>query len=167
MRQSSQELRGSQAEAAESGGCRSSLSRLLRVFLNACGSTGSRDSCCWSSVRRRLRGMKEGGCRFSLVRKLLEQLESLAVGVACSSTGRSGQSLPEQRETEAAGAARVAGGGCVASYRPGLQEQLESGACFGHCMPGKLDPAMQGKNHRFCPLCWRGDILPLPSRGKS
>ena len=31
--------------------------------------------------------------------------------VACSSTGRSGQLLPEQRETDAAGAARVAGGG--------------------------------------------------------
>ena len=70
--------------------------------------------------------MKEGGCRFSLVRKLLEQLESLAVGVAGSSTGRSGQSLPEQRETEAAGAARVAGGGCMTSYRLELQEQLES-----------------------------------------
>ena len=123
------EQRGSQAEAAESascGGCRSSLSRLLWAFLNACGSTGSRDSCCWSSVRRRLRGMKEGGCRFSLVRRLLEQLESLAVGVACSSTGRSGQSLQEQRETEAAGAARVAGGGCATSYRQGLPEQLDS-----------------------------------------
>ena len=84
--------------------------------------------------------MKEGGCRISLVRRQLEQLESLAVGVACSSTGRSGQSLPEQRETEAAGAARVAGGGCVASYGPGLQEQLESGACFGHCMPSGRGP---------------------------
>jgi hypothetical protein len=41
----------------------------------------------WSSVRRRLRRMKQGGCRISPVRRLLEQLESLAVGVACSSTG--------------------------------------------------------------------------------
>ena len=67
--------------------------------------------------------MKEEGCRISLVRRLLEQLESLALGVACSSTGRSGQSLQAQRETEAAGAARVAGGGCATSYRLGLQVQ--------------------------------------------
>ena len=83
--------------------------------------------------------MMEGGCRFSLVRRLLEQLESLAVGVACSSTGRSGQSLQEQRETEAAGAARVAGGG--------LRDQLQAGAagaarvaCFGRCMPSGRGP---------------------------
>jgi hypothetical protein len=67
--------------------------------------------------------MKEEDCRISLVRRLLEQLESLALGVACSSTGRSGQSLQAQRQTEAAGAARVAGGGCMTSYRQGLQEQ--------------------------------------------
>jgi hypothetical protein len=71
------------------------------------------------------------------VRRLLE---SLAVGVACSSTGRSGQSLPEQRETEAAGAARVAGGGCATSFRRGLQEQLESlapggSSCGSTCYP--------------------------------
>ena len=86
--------------------------------------------------------MKEGGCRISLVRRLLEQLESLAVGIACSSTGRSGQSLPEQRETEAAGAARVAGGGCVTSYRLGLQEQLESLALGVACLVegGLLNP---------------------------
>ena len=70
--------------------------------------------------------MKEEDCRISLVRRLLEQLESLALGVACSSTGRSEQSLPEQRETEAAGAARVAGGGCVTSYRQGLRERVDS-----------------------------------------
>ena len=86
--------------------------------------------------------MKQGGCRISLVRRLLEQLELLAVGVACSGTGRSGQSLPEQRETEAAGAARVAGGGCVTSYRLGLQEQLESLALGVACLVegGLLNP---------------------------
>lgn len=139
VRQILQELRGSQAEAAESascGGCRSSLSRLLWAFKYACG---SRDSGCWSSVRRGLRGMKEGGCKISLARRRPEQLESLAVGVACSSTGRSGQSLQEQRETEAAGAARVAGGG--------LRDQLQAGAagaarvaCFGRCMPSGRGP---------------------------
>ena len=44
MRQRLPEQRGSQAEAVESascGGCRSSLSRLLWAFKNACGSTGS------------------------------------------------------------------------------------------------------------------------------
>ena len=71
--------------------------------------------------------MKEGGCRISLVRRLLEQLESLAVGVACSSTGRSGQSLQEQRETEAAGVARVAGGG--------LRDQLQAGAAGAARVP--------------------------------
>jgi hypothetical protein len=134
VRQSLQEQRGSQAEAAESascGGCKSSLSRLLWAFIMRAAALAARDSCCWSSVRRRLRGMKEEGCRISLVRRLLEQLESLALGVACSSTGRSGQSLQAQRETEAAGAARVAGGGCVTSYRQGLQVQLESHAPEG------------------------------------
>lgn len=64
--------------------------------------------------------MKEGGCRISLVRRLLEQLESLAVGVEWCSTGRSGQSLQAQRDTVAAGAARVTGGG--------LRDQLQARA---------------------------------------
>ena len=129
MRQRLPEQRGSQAEAAESascGGCRSSLSRLLWAFNYACSSTGSSGQLLLKQRASEAARNEEGGCRFSLVRRLLEQLESLAVGVACSGTGRSGQSLPEQRETEAAGAARVAGGGCATSFRRGLQEQLES-----------------------------------------
>ena len=129
VRQSLQELRGSQAEAAESascGGCRSSLSRLLWAFNYACDSSGSSGQ--WLLEQRASGAARDegGGCRISLVRRLLEQLELPAVGVACSSTGRSEQPLPEQRETEAAGAARVAGGGCVTSFRRGLREQLES-----------------------------------------
>ena len=50
--------------------------------------------------------------------------------VACSSTGRSGHSLPVQRETEAAGAARVAGGG--------LRDQLQAGAAGAARVPCSL-----------------------------
>ena len=129
VRQILQELRGLQAEAAESascGDCRSSLSRLLWAFKYACG---SRDSGCWSSVRRGLRGMKDGGCKISLARRRPVQIEPLAVGVACSSTGRSGQSLPEQRVAEAAGAARVAGRGCMTSCRLELESLALGVAC--------------------------------------
>ena len=130
VRQSLPEQRGSQAEAAESascGGCRSSLSRLLWAFKYACGSSGGSGQ--WLLEQRASEAVRNeaGGCRISLVRRLLEQLESLAVGVACSSTGRSGQSLQEQRETEAAGVARVAGGG--------LRDQLQAGAAGAARVP--------------------------------
>ena len=90
VRQGLQELHGSQAKAAESGscgGCRSSLSRLLWAFKMRAAALAARGSCCWSSVRWWLRGLKEGGCRTSYRQGLLEQLESLALGVACLMEG--------------------------------------------------------------------------------
>ena len=53
------------------------------------------------------------------------QVTRCAAVVAVYSSS-SEQSLQEQREAEAAGAVRVAGGGCGISFMWRLQEQLES-----------------------------------------
>ena len=66
-----------------------------------------------------------GGCRNSYRRTLQMQRESLAVGVACGSSG-SGQQLRVQRATGAAGAARIARCGCC------VQQQLGADA-GGQC----------------------------------
>ena len=61
-------------------------------------------------ARRRPAGVRRRGGR-SRLGAVIRWTGARGPLVACSSTGRSGQLLPEQRETEAAGAARVAGGG--------------------------------------------------------
>ena len=106
----------------------------LAVRLRSLCTAADRNSHCRSSVRQRLpeqRGSQAeagesascGGCRRSLSRLLWAfKMRAAALGA---------QLLQEQRETEAAGAARVAGGGCVTSYRQGLQVQLESHAPEG------------------------------------
>jgi hypothetical protein len=87
--------------------------------------------------------VRDGGCLGSAGRRrrLLEQLQALAAGaarVACCGQGVansscSGQSLQEQRETEAAWAARDAGGDCGSSFRRWLLEQLRSLAVDAAC----------------------------------
>ena len=117
--------------------------RLLRGSL--CAASGRPESCggapadgpraggvrgCQAVARRRPAGVRRRGGGRSRLGAVIRWTGARGPLVACSSTGRSGQSLPEQRETEAAGAARVAGGG--------LRDQLQAGAAGAARVPCSL-----------------------------
>ena len=72
-----------------------------------------------------VREVSEAGSELQMLAAGAAQVTRCAAVVAVYSS-RSEQSLQEQREAEAAGAARVAGGGCRISFMRWLQEQLES-----------------------------------------